>query len=220
MELRGKKINFLGDSITEGVGTSSPEHIYLNVLAKNAGLSEARNYGIGGTRFARQITPSGSPIFYRVFCMRADEMDPDADVVVVFGGTNDFGHGDAPFGSPEDTTPATFCGACDYLFRRLIGRYPEAQIVVMTPLHRLFEERTNGDKCQKAHHTGNLKRYVDAIKAAAEKYSLPVLDLYGTAGIQPAIDRQRELFMPDGLHPSDAGNERIAARLESFLKNL
>ncbi|MBP5256572.1 MAG: SGNH/GDSL hydrolase family protein, partial [Clostridia bacterium] len=179
MELRGKKINFLDDSITEGVGTSSPEHIYLNVLAKNAGLSEARNYGIGGTRFARQITPSGSPVFDRDFCMRADEMDPDADVVVVFGGTNDFGHGDAPFGSPEDTTPATFCGACDYLFRRLIGRYPEAQIVVMTPLHRLFEERTNGDACQKAHHTGNLKRYVDAIKAAAEKYSLPVLDLYG-----------------------------------------
>ena len=32
MELTGKKALFLGDSITEGVGTSAPEHIYLNVL--------------------------------------------------------------------------------------------------------------------------------------------------------------------------------------------
>ena len=30
----------------------------------------------------------------------------------------------------------------------------------------------------------------------------------------------RELFLPDGLHPSDAGNRRIADRLEAFLRAL
>ncbi|MBR5767503.1 MAG: SGNH/GDSL hydrolase family protein [Clostridia bacterium] len=219
MELKGKKVNFLGDSITEGVGTSSPEHIYLNVLAKSAGLAAARNYGIGGTRFARQIVPT-SEIFDRDFCKRVEEMDPDADVVVIFGGTNDFGHGDAPIGTPEDSTPASFWGACNYLFKRVIERYPAAAIVVMTPLHRHGENFTDGDAHQKKYHYGNLKTYVDIIKAVAEKYSLPVLDLYGTAGIQPSVRAQQELFMPDGLHPNDAGNAKIAARLESFLKNL
>lgn len=28
--------------------------------------------------------------------MRVDEMDDDADIVIVFGGTNGYGHGDAP----------------------------------------------------------------------------------------------------------------------------
>ena len=43
MVLTNKKINFLGDSITEGVGTSAPENIYLNVIKAECNLAEARN---------------------------------------------------------------------------------------------------------------------------------------------------------------------------------
>ena len=46
------KINFLGDSITQGVGASCPENVYHAVLKREAELSEARNYGISGTRIA------------------------------------------------------------------------------------------------------------------------------------------------------------------------
>ena len=56
MELKGKKINFLGDSITEGAGTSCEAARFTCVLKDIAGLSEIRNYGIGGTRIARQQT--------------------------------------------------------------------------------------------------------------------------------------------------------------------
>ena len=102
MDLKGKKINFLGDSITQGVGASDADHVYHQVLKKSAGLAEARNYGLSGTRIARQQHPTEyEPSFDRDFCMRAAEMDPDADAVVVFGGTNDFGHGDAPLGRPH-----------------------------------------------------------------------------------------------------------------------
>ena len=38
MELTDKKAVFLGDSITQGVGTSDEEHIYLNLLADMAEL--------------------------------------------------------------------------------------------------------------------------------------------------------------------------------------
>ena len=34
MEIKGKKVNFLGDSITEGVGVSSPEFKYVEVFAR------------------------------------------------------------------------------------------------------------------------------------------------------------------------------------------
>ena len=49
MELQNKKINFLGDSITQGVGTSGKEKIFLNLLKESAGLSTVRNYGISAT---------------------------------------------------------------------------------------------------------------------------------------------------------------------------
>ena len=53
MELTGKKINFLGDSITEGCCATSPEKGYVDVMKRKYRLTEARNYGIGGTRIAR-----------------------------------------------------------------------------------------------------------------------------------------------------------------------
>lgn len=71
--------------------------------------------------------------------MRAKEMKTDVDAVVVFGGTNDFGHGDAPFGEITDTEPDTFCGACDALISLLLNKYPSKPVVFLTPLHRLSE---------------------------------------------------------------------------------
>lgn len=114
MKLDGLAINFLGDSITEGCGTSGPEKTFAQVLARSCHLSAARNYGIGGTRIARQRTPSADSRIDRDFCRRAAEMDPNADIIVVFGGTNDFGHGDAPFGTPQDRSPDSFYGACHF----------------------------------------------------------------------------------------------------------
>ena len=49
---------------------------------------------------------------------------------------------------------------------------------------------------------------------------LPVLDLFRTSGIQPKTDKIREIYMPDGLHPSDAGAKRVAERIYGFLKTL
>ncbi len=218
MNLHGLKINFLGDSITEGVGASCSERIYLNVLAGKYGIT-ARNYGISGSRIANQKNP-GNPNdrMERCFVTRIADMDPDADVVVVFGGTNDFGHGDAPLGSPDDREYDTYYGACHALCRGLIEKFPAAQIVLMSPLHRISEMNPRGDN--KPADVAVLSTYVDILKEVAAYYSLPVLDLWSVSGIQPRIEAHRALYMPDGLHPSDAGNQRIADRLEAFLLGL
>ena len=125
MELKGKKINFLGDSITEGVGASEEQFMYPNVIAAECGLAAARNYGISGTRIARQDDEEN---FGNPFCDRYLTMDDDADMVVVFGGTNDYGHGRAPFGSFDDRTGDTYYGAWHVLLRGLLEKYPDSQI--------------------------------------------------------------------------------------------
>ena len=209
MELKGKRINFLGDSITEGVGASEYARCYVEQFAAATG-AVCRNYGISGTRIAKRRVPYEIPEFDRYYASRVPEMDPDADIVVVFGGTNDYGHGDAPLGEMNDRTIWTYYGALHVLFTALIEKYPTAQIVILTPLHREDEEK----------RTPILKPFVDATRQVAEYYSLPVLDLWANYGIQPRIPVMKNMYVPDGLHPNDAGHERIASRLIGFLKAL
>ncbi len=224
MKLEGLTANIIGDSITEGVGASCTENRYADVFGKIAGLKKVNNYGISATRFALQtgtdVRPKDDWVDVNSFCERFAAMEDDADFVVVFGGTNDYGHGDAPMGTFTDRTPDTFYGACHYLFRGLIKKYLGKPIVIMTPLHRLNENKPNptGNKSMSVGTT--LLDYVNVIRQVAEYYSLPVLDLYATAGIQPEIPEVQQAFLPDGLHPNDAGHRMIAEKLKAFMENL
>ncbi len=212
MIIEGKKFNFLGDSITEGAGTSGAEACYHQVLARAEKAAVCRNYGVGGTRIAKQTGKSEPPRWDMNFIERAAEMDDDADAVIVFGGTNDFGHGDAKFGTFSDTSPYTFYGALHCLIGDLLAKYPSALLAFMTPVHRADEKPHDGKPA--------LSQYVAAIKEVCGYYALPVLDLYTVSGIQPAVPVLRERYAPDGLHPNDAGHKLIAARLAGFLKTL
>lgn len=217
MELKGKIINFLGDSITEGVGVENPENIYHQKIKEKYGLKSANNYGISGTRIAKQQKPTvESPSFDKWFGSRVDDMSDDADAVVVFGGTNDWGHGDALIGEFSDRTDETFYGACHNLFRNLICKYPGKPIVILTPLHRTGEEQLHirGDKKL------TLKNYIDIIKEIAEYYSLPVCDLYSNSALQPDVKIIQKKFIPDGLHPNDEGHAILAERIGNFLSSL
>ena len=216
-DLKGLKVNFLGDSITEGCGASCKEARFVDVFAAKTGAT-VRNYGIGGTRIARQLQPSPKPVYDRYFGGRVDGMEQDADLIVVFGGTNDFGHGDAPLGVMSDRTADTFYGALHVLYSSLLEKYPAAEIVVLTPLHRFNES----DPAKNPRRTPPLllRPFVDAIREVAEYYALPVLDLYAASGLQPCVPTIMERYVPDGLHPNDAGHEILARRIGAFLSAL
>ena len=217
MELKNATINFLGDSITEGAGASRRENRYTDVLAREFGLKAANNYGIGGTRIARQHTPTrDNPQFDQDFCLRLKQMDESADGVVVMGGVNDYGHGDAPIGAPGDQTPETFWGACYYLMDALQSRYCGKPVLIVTPLH------CGNDRAPKAGYPGvvTLDTYRQILLSTAEYFALPVLDLYAQSGMQPDHPVCRETLMPDALHPNDAGHALVARKIGNFLKLL
>lgn len=218
MELKGKKLAFLGDSITEGVGVADPANIYFNRIAARTG-AEVFGYGISGTKIAAPAPSEDDPCSALYFASRIDGMIPDADAVVVFGGTNDFGWGNAPLGSMADRTETTFYGAYHMLLQKLIARYPGATLAVMTPLHRLSEDDTDFNEVG-VRRMGPLKVYVQAIREVAEYYGVPVIDLYATCPIQPKVEVLRERYMPDGLHPNDAGHALLADRVLGVLSVL
>ncbi len=213
MELKNKKIVVLGDSISEGVGTSGPDAVYHALVGKWGECREVVNHGIGGTRIAKQLNPS-SYYDQNDFCIRVENLEEDADIVIIFGGSNDYGHGNAPLGDFNSRDPYTFYGACHTLMTRLHERFLGKTIVIMTPIHRVDEFSwldSNGQP---------LKTYVNIIREVAEYYSLPVLDLYAVSGIQPEVPCIKEALCPDGLHPNDAGHVLMAERLYAFLKAL
>ena len=213
MKLENKVICFLGDSITEGHGTSTPDKKFSELIYKRCKLAAAYNYGIGGSRIARQQTKSENPRWDMDFCGRFSEMKDNADIVFVFGGTNDYGHGDAPIGEFSDRTPDTFYGGLHYLMSGRIEKYPEAVIVFATPLHRGGDTSTRDGR-------PDLKGFRDMIKEVAEYYSLPVLDLWSMSGLSTNSPVICERYVPDKLHPNDAGHVVLADRIIGFLESL
>ena len=216
MQLKDKKVVFLGDSITEGVGVTAVENRYTEVFKA---ISECEIFvdGIGGSRIAPQKDADMSIRQNKHFSSRVPDLPDDADYIVVFGGTNDFGHGNVPLGAFDDKTEDTFYGAMHVLCQSLLQKYPCATIIFMTPLHRLTE---NNPINEIGLPRKLLIDYVDAIKKVCAYYSLPVLDLYSVSGMQPSVEIIRQTYMPDGLHPSNAGAKRIAERLKQFILGL
>ena len=212
MDLQGKTIVFLGDSITQGVGASAPDLCYVSLFQKAHPEATVINCGVSGTRFAKQSDVAEDDYLnVNRFTLRAQTM-PEADFVVVFGGINDYGHGNAPLGVLGDTEDDTFYGAAYALFTRLITRYPTAQFLVLTPLHCIKEPELSIQGAA-------LPEYVRAIRETAEVFSLPVLDLYAGSGINPNMGNLQAVYMTDGLHPNDAGHRRVFERIDAYIRN-
>lgn len=219
MNWTDKKIVVLGDSITEGAAATCEQNVYHQRLKEMLNLRELVAYGVGGTRIARQTRQTSIPRFDRDFNMRADEMDPHADLAIVFGGTNDFGHGDAPMGKFGDDTVYTFCGACKCLLEKLVKIYGD-NLVVITPLHRFGEDNPLGEDSNKPTPGPILKEYVDAILQTAQSMNLKVLNLWEDPDLNPNLGDNAKYFICDGLHPNDDGHKLIANKLATYLKSL
>ena len=209
---KGKRVGFLGDSITQNAE-------YVNSYASLTGCT-ALNYGVSATHLARKNS-SDNDAFER----RYIRIPKNIDMLVVFGGTNDFGHTTtADFGAFTDgpqTNRFTFYAGLHRLFKGLQERFPKIPVVIMLPIHhgteidvpeyvinsnKSFTEGTNPT-------TGKtFREYVNAIREVAAYYSFIVLDAYSYSGLSPMteIGSENRVFFRDGLHLNAAGGERLA----------
>lgn len=186
-------------------------------MKKDLKLTKARNYGVGGTRIARHLTPSEETLRDLDFNVRASIMvNEDADYVFVFGGTNDYGFGDTPLGTISDTADYTFYGALKMLYQKLIEKYSKDNIIVLTPMHRV---RENGEDSKDQAKRQPLSAFVYAIKDVASMFGLKVIDLYSIEELNPNNKKYKKYFK-DGLHPNDKGHILLAKIIERELELL
>ena len=222
MKLEGKIIDFLGDSITEGAGLTDMNDRYDNVLKRKYNPKATFNHSIGGSRLAHQQKPSEKPRYDLCFCGRAFDLNPEADVIVVYGGVNDYIHGDAPIGSWGDETPATFYGGVYFLLNFLKTQY-HAQIVMMTPARVCYKDIVGGQPSQRPMKQPDalpLAGYVEIIKKTAAFFNVPVVDLYDGLGIDPNIPEDKEKYTVDGLHFNALGHTKLAEKLGEVIEKI
>ena len=194
-------INFLGDSITEGLKWQKKE-IFCFYLSKWLNI-RVNNQGYHATRIARQDDDD------KDFNYRLKDLDEKADFTFIFGGTNDYGMGEAEIGDRDSDSYYTFYGAVKNLVKDLLTKFSNDKICFILPLSR-FEE-------DKIITHAPLSKYRDIIKEICDLNHIDYLDLCKALPI-PANNGKSEFFK-DGLHPNKQGHKIIARNIIKYLKD-
>ncbi|MBV5314647.1 MAG: SGNH/GDSL hydrolase family protein [Prolixibacteraceae bacterium] len=223
---QGKRVAYLGDSMTQRSRNGSNK-IYWEYLSEWLEI-QPFVYGISGHQWNN---------IYNQAVKLYKEKGTAVDAIFIFAGTNDYNHG-IPMGSFFSETSketnhngkivtrkyrvqiendTTFCGRVNKAMAFLKAKFPEQQIVILTPIHRGFAKFSDTN-VQPDENFANgeglyLDDYVDALKQAAMNWAVPLIDLYSVSGLYPLSDSQVQYFNhadTDRLHPNTKGNYRLA----------
>lgn len=120
--LQDMTVACLGDSMTSG---SSDTPGYPEFLSSYLGTSSVTSYGASGSCIVADSSDIDSED--DSYISRYSGMDESVDLVLVLGGINDWGYGNA-LGTPTDNSQDTFFGAVRMLCQGLKEKYPQATI--------------------------------------------------------------------------------------------
>ncbi len=204
-------VNCLGDSITHGYiggGQQWANPTWCQQVATNLRCS-VNNYGVSATSICNGSSES--------FVARLNNMSQSKiDLLIIFGGTNDYGDKRATtLGTISDTAAqgTNFYTSFKYLIETAINKYPSAQIGIITPMRRsTYSVNSYGI---------SIEDIVNAEVAVAKYYGVPCYDFFHEGGVNPQINIHRTTWTSDGLHPNQAGiNKWLAPQFTKFIADL
>ncbi|MCX3266531.1 SGNH/GDSL hydrolase family protein [Pedobacter agri] len=208
---KDKTILYDGDSI------SKDDRIIQYVSLK---LSSTRiNQAVAGTGWVdsngQTVGSNPNNMYYRSQLIASH----NPDLIVLWGGTNDFARS-IPLGSPgTKTNVLTFYGGVWQTIERIRFQNPGVQILIITPVQRNNPFEFPGrDSMNNVNAT--LYDYVKILKEVAAQLACPVLDMYGESGITSEnIIRD---FANDGLHiyMTPKGVQRAGDMISSKINQL
>lgn len=205
-ELAGKKMSFLGDSITagDGSGFSSRAERFSSVLCSELSAVEI-NMGISGTVLCTGHANRASRL------ADVDKIAIDSDYVFVMLGTNDFDNASAGFaelGKRGSTDTSTVYGAINELCKRLVARFADtnAKIYLVTPI----PTQNSLDSTAQCANGWSLRDWSNILCDTAMEYGLNYIDLNSEAKLESAD-------MANNLHPNTSGTAKMVAVLKTHL---
>ena len=210
-------IAFLGDSITYGYDLKDKSRKYSTLVCEMLGAVE-ENYGITGTLMAMAGLNRDND---KAFLTRINLID-NADVAVVFGGTNDYFWSDRVI---DGDGGEYFSSALRMMAEHIKAARGDKPTLFVTPYPhngignffggsdwRLDKSRHNTD--EKNFNGHSLIDYVEKIVEICEEYSFPCLNLHD------GFYFDWEKHTTDGCHPNEEGHILIANAVAAKIKEL
>lgn len=220
--LAGKKVLVLGDSVSADAYGNYAK--WVTVL-RNEGFfpSDVLNNSQHATGFVARYTGDSADAQNDFIDRITAVTDKSSyDLVVVFGGINDYIQSIPLGGGTGETDRNTyFKPAVDYFFTYLIQNFTQARIAVLSPLRTYNVYKNTAGVYQTA--------YADYIRSVAKSYCLPVLNLTEESGFCPFVEafRNRWTLIPsgytsaDGVHPNrEYQQQYLAPLIKGFLQGL
>ena len=222
---KGKRVCFLGDSITEGIGVSVGER-YFDRLAEMFGI-EAVGMGVNGAQLSGVRKQAE-----RVFNTYGEAVD----AIFIFVGKSTccmFQSCDGNALGVEERrvrelnmSGNTVRGRLDLIMSYLRQNYPTKLVVLMTPVHRAYATFGASNIQYSELYANSLgeffEDYVQAVRDAADIWSAPLIDLYREGGLSPLTDESAAAFYvnteTDRLHLNPAGHRRIAGIIAGYMR--
>lgn len=213
LDFSDKKIVCLGDSITAATNLDQMEdyqqYAYPAYLKEILGAKEVVNLGIGGSSIGRY--------WENAFVDRYRDIPEDADMILVMGGTNDgFCVTQEDFGIMEDRKAGTFIGDLDELMKGLKENYPDAQIILITPLPNVLHDMLRKER----DYLLPQSMIANAMKQIGKEYEVPVIDLYNSNLLDSHDAAVIFNYMPDGVHCNPEGYELLARHIAAEVISL
>lgn len=215
-----QKVLIIGDSISTDYYGEYEKWVTKLIKSGFFNAGKVTNDSIHATGFVARFNDQPNDFITRIEAITNKE---SYDLVIIFGGINDYLH-NIPLGESGGDKTTHFKPAVDYFFEYLTNNFTQAKIVVLSPL-RTFQTTQNTE--------GVLQTvYADYIKTVAKSYCLPILNLTEESGFYPWVAnfRHRWTFTEwaggdgvtgDGVHPNEEWEEkRLAPMIKAFLKRL
>lgn len=210
----GKKWIAIGTSITwyDGMNYESGVHTgdicrgYVGDIAARKKL-EVENQGINGASLGNVNSSS--------LINRYTSIDwSSADIATIEFGVNDYGANVAVGVASDAAGTSTFAACLKTVIEYALAQNPTLCLVICTdPDVRGTSLNNNGN---------TLKDYADVTIAIAEQYRLPICDWFYRSGINSLNkgDNTKDWMTIDGTHPTDKGQNRMAAMLNQIFDSL
>ena len=203
---KGKKICAYGDSVTEQNKWQSFVSSYFNCSFYNR--------GVGGTT----VTQVNSSTNHMSADVRIETIPTDSDVVLVFGGHNDWSSASINIGDIKTdalSESVSFKSAFALMLKKIQTRCPNAKIITMTPVGgRTEEASTNQDK-QFYIRDLCMTDFANAVKEVSAYYGIPCIDINANSGINTL---NHTTYIADVIHPNLEGGKLIANEVINGLK--
>lgn len=198
--LEGKKITFIGDSITEENETAT--YNYVKLLATYDKIT-AQNLGRSGVGYCRYHENNAN------FISKIASIDDDTDLIIVAGSFNDLGSSE-PLGTPTDTGSDTICGYINAFYDALFEAFP-GKLVIACTMNYWVAYPNNYSR---------FTNYVDALETICRHRAIPFIDIGKYCNIRAWDEDNAEAFCPDGTHPNNAGHKRIYTIIKDFMSGI